>query len=313
MKEIILPDERSLTETIRTLNKALLVLKNKSTRDKKQFLADFSKAFSLGAKSVWQLLDNTAKKFVDPNKPDLADPLTVLRDYHLNPYIGSITHGVMFCDGMVIGIQLPLSDQVMVTYRLDYAPDKHLHFNFEIYDGKEKYPLAIPLKFSTGRFGFTSEDRKNCDKNEQKTNTFLEATKLKYWLKMTIAYTLIRAQANASDNVNTPEKQLFDFVRGNKQYDLATIKDYIIAQLPKETGKLRIRACQTELALLECLIQNPIIRAKIRESIFVTIAGQDESARILEKKHHLNEIDITDSDQRLDSDKPPIQENAVRM
>lgn len=313
MREIILTRQQSLTETLRMLNKAMLVLEKKSSYDKKQFLAEFIKAFSADAKSVWKLLSKIAQKFADPRQPDLADPTTILRDYKLVPYIGSINHGVMFCEGIVIGIQVQLTENTLVSYRLDYAPDKHLHFNFEIYDGQEKYPLAIPLRFSTGRFGFSLLDLNSCDKNEQKTNTLLEAIKLKFWLKMTIAHTLITKPPHETDNSKKPAQQLFEFVRGGTQYDFATVKDHIISCLPKDTGKMRISACQTERALLECLIQSPGIRAKVRNSIFITITEQDESARILEKQHYLTEVDINDSEKRIDSEQPPMQINYGRI
>ena len=311
MKEIILPGQHGLTQIVKKLNKAFIVLKRMPEKERKQFLKKFCTTFSEAhapseIKKVWTLIEEKADRFDEAN--DVVDPLIVLRDYGLSPYIGDLTHGVMFCKGMTIGLELPLTKNMTLSYRLDFAPDKLLHFNCELRDGNsEKYPLCIPLRFSTGRFGFTHADKLNCEHDERKTSVFLEATKAKFWLKMTIANTLIAAPMNEIDHTKSANEQLFNFLRGNTKYDLTTIKAYLIERLPQDMGKARIRACQTEQELLTCIMQKPVIRATARESIFETIAAKDESRRLLRNQEQLVDAMVADSDQRIDSEQPPAQ------
>lgn len=57
-----------------------------------------------------------------------------------------------------------------------------LHVNFEVFDGKDKYPICVPLYFSTGRYGFSQKDKQAALKNEKKKLALLECTKMKFWL-----------------------------------------------------------------------------------------------------------------------------------
>lgn len=334
MTEITLPDQRSLTQMTKKLNQAFIVLNSQPTREKNQFLKDFCKAFSEAEKTaekaekaektaekgekadrakaerddkikkVWAVIEKRATFF--KSDMDIVDPLVVLRDCKMSPYIGTKSHGVMFCKGMTIGLQLELTKDASMSYRLDFSTDgKLLHFNFELSNGKETYPLCIPLRFSTGRFGFTQKDRLNCVDNNQKMEAFLEATKIKFWLKMTIANTLITAPKNEPHPSDIPNEQLFNFVRGVTKYDLAAIKAYLVEQLPQGVGKTRINACTTELELLTCIMQKPVIRATARESIFTTLVTKDQTRRLLKDIGDLEGAIFADSEQRIDSEPAP--------
>lgn len=313
MKEITLPDQYSLTQTLKKLNKAFIILKDLPDKNKKRFLQDFYKIFSQAntpekVKQVWAMIVKISDTYAGMD--DVGDPLVMLRDHAIPTYIGDMTHGVMFCKGMVIGLVLPLTKEVTMSYRLDFAPDKLLHFNFEI-RGSEKYPLCIKLNFSTGRFGFTQTDKLVCEKNQQKMETFLEAIKFKFWLKMTIAHTLLTAPRNEINHDKKEQDQLLDFLRGESKYDFDTLKAYIIKQLPEDASKLLITASQTEQQLLTCIMQTPVIRAATRESIFVTLSSKDETKRMLQNQYYLQDVIPTDSDQRLDSEQPPANQPLV--
>lgn len=338
MTEITLPGQHSLTQMIKKLNQAFIVLNSQSTREKNQFLDDFCKAFSEAEeaaekaekaektvengdkadrakakakaerddkiKKVWAVMEKRATLF--KSNIDIVDPLVVLRDCKMSPYIGTKPHGVMFCKGMTIGLKLELPKHASMSYRLDFSTDgKLLHFNFELSNGKETYPLCIPLRFSTGRFGFTQKDRLNCVDNRQKMEAFMEATKIKFWLKMTIANTLITAPKNEPHPSDMPNEQLFNFVRGVAKFDLPAIKAYLVEQLPQGVGKTRINACTTELELLTCIMQKPLIRATARESIFTTIVTKDPTGRLLKDIEELEDAIVADSEQRIDSEPPP--------
>lgn len=307
MKEVILYDEHSLNDVIKTLNQLFIKL-NKCGKEKEQFLKNFTKCFSVPntANLAWQCIKKETKKFEVPSDVgSVLDPYILFKNFELTPYIGSIKNGVMFCEGMTIGLKMILAKKAEMSYRLDYAPDKGLHFNFEIVDNHEKYPLCIKLRFSTSRFGFSLKDQSLCENNPKKTSTFLQAIKLKFWLKMSIAHTLVSKKDLGTDNTQTPDEQLLNFVRGNKKYNFDTVKEHIVSLLPNDEAKGNVNNSNEPKDLFEYLMKEEMIRAKTRESIFITIANKDDSRRLLENHHFLQDADQTDSEKRIDSEQPP--------
>lgn len=343
MPEITFPQSASLTQTLKKLNKAFILLNTSDAKTKKDFLESFYKAFAeikteqeikdaekqaptgkkqtidpqkskarkeneVKIETLWAIIGKIADKYTRVD--DVVDPTNVLGTHALPPYIGDMTDGVMFCDGMTIGLVLQLAKGVSMSYRLDFAPDKLLHINFEIIrkidHREEKYPICIKLKFSTGRFGFTAADRADCALHPERELAFLEAMKFKFWLKMTIARTLMAMPPNLGNDELAENKQLLAFVRGEANYDLNSVKRYIRKQLPEKASKLRITASQTEQELLACIKQTPALRAACRDSIFITLSDMDQTKRMLQYHHHLQDLKPhpADSDQRIDSEQP---------
>lgn len=317
MQEKTLPGQYSLSKTLDVLHKVFVVVDKKSTQEKKEFLKKFKKLAVQDFSQAWRYVLEQEKKFVDAGH-DMVSPIILFQQYKLPAYIGKKNHGVMFCEGLVIGLKLPLHGKANMSYRLDFATDdkdpdkdKRLHLNFEIYDGEEKYPICILLRFSTGRYGFTQQDYQACLQDPSKMLAFLEIIKVKFWLKMTLGKTLVdhaeqeRDVAPPDAQLARPEQQLLAFVKGEPHYDFTVLKNYISSLLPSDMGKARLNLCRNEQALLLCLQERPPIRANTRFDIFVRIAEKDTSRTLLSGLHHQKDAVQADSDQRIDSEQPP--------
>ena len=76
-------------------------------------------------------------------------------------------------------------------------------------------------------------------------------------------------------------------------------------------GKARLNLCRNEQELFQCLNQRPPIRANMRYDIFVRISEKDASGTLLSGLHHLKEAVHADSDQRIDSEQPPVQTRSL--
>lgn len=310
MNEFLLKPDQSLMVSLSFLNKLLIVLDNKSPSEKKSFLKQFKQHAEKEPQKAWNYLCKQAQ-FNHDQDHVLIDPAELFQRHQLTPYIGTKNHGVMFCKKMVIGLKLDLNDTANISYRLDFDETKKLHLNFEIFDGRDQYPFCIPLKFSTGKFGFTLTDKNACIGNSSKEDALLELTKVKFWLKMTIGYTLscIAQQPGnppRQNDQNTVEEQLLSFIQGEDDYDFNTVKNYVISLLPGDAGKEKIRMCLNEQDLLTCINHKPNIRAKVRDGIFDHIAGYDESKRFLSGRHHNDDVEQkVDSDTKISSEEPP--------
>ena len=314
MQEKSLVGHHSLSNTLKLLNKAFVVIDKKSPKEKKQFAKRFSELAVTDYKKAWNHLEKQTDEWQE-EALDMLSPITLFQRYQLSPYIGKKDHGVMFCKDIVIGLKLDLGNGDNISYRLDFAHDedptknKLLHLNVELYHAKEKYPICVLLNFSTGRFGFSLKDKQDCMENENKLHALLEITKVKFWLKMTMGHTLVtrmRQPANPQPpHGDIPAEQLMLFVTGDNKYDFDIIKEYLCSLLPKDTGKLRVRGCQDELSLLRCLIEKSHIRAQALQSIFIKIAEKDETHRLLPGLEYLYDIDLADSEQRIHSDQAP--------
>lgn len=309
MKEKSLKDQYSLSVTLSTIHKAFIVLNSQSKKEKKSFFKKYIELFEKDYVKAWRYVTDHANAFQHAGH-DVLCPVTLFRNYEIPAYIGDIDHGVLFCKGMVIGLKLPLNDKANVSYRLDFALDKLLHLNFEVYDGKDKYPICVPLYFSTGRYGFSQKDKQAALKEENKMRSLLECTKMKFWLKMTIGKTLadMRLPQDASQHHDDtiPQKQLLAFIQGSEAYDFDTLKEYIRNLLPTDTGKTRIMSCQTEKDLIKCMIDKPFIRSKTRHDMFMYLSKQDSKHRLLSGLHHMDEVDVVDSEQRIDSEEESV-------
>ncbi len=311
MKEFLLNGPQSLTETLDLLNKIFVVVDNKTDKNKKSFLKQFKELVkNKSEKKAWDYVREQAVPFNHPNLT-IVDPTVLFQNCKLSPYIGEKDHGVMFCKGMVIGLKLKLDDNANISYRLDFDLDKWLHINFEIFDGENRYPFCIPLNFSTGRYGFSQKDKESCENDGDKKIALLQLTKVKFWLKMTIGYTLSTMNqqprnAPQQHDDQIMEKQLFSFLQGRGDYSFDSIKEHIVNMLPGAKGKHEIIMCENEQALLECINKKPAIRTKVRNSIFVHISENDDSGRLLSGLHHNYDVEpFIDSETRDDSEQPP--------
>ena len=70
---------------------------------------------------------------------------------------------------------------------------------------------------------------------------------------------------------------------------------------------MRLNLCLNEQELFQCVNERPPIRANMRHDIFVRIAEKDASGTLLSGLHHLKDAVQADSDQRIDSEQPPVQ------
>lgn len=308
MEEVTLAGLNSLTSTLSLINKVFIELHKKTDREKEKFLNKFKKLASLNFKNAWKYIIEQADSFAD-NQQDVVNPVILFQTYDLHPYIGEIDHGVMFCKGMVIGLKLKLGSNANISYRLDFDLKKRLHINFEIYDNKDKYPVCIPLDFSTGRYGFSQADKKCCMQDDDKMVALLELTKVKFWLKMTIGNTLASMVRQKQKNPNQfdkkpPNEQLLAFVQGKEDYCFDTVKNYVSGLL-LPYGKKQISICGTEQALLQCISEKPIIRLKVHHDIFGVFSKKDASSRLLSGLHHVDNVVLVDSDTKIDSEEPP--------
>lgn len=308
-RELTLKDHYSLSVTLSAIHKAFIVLHAKTEQDKKTFLNKFIKLHNedleRNTEKSWQYVADYVKGFQDSSH-DVLSPITLFQEYNIPAYIGEIDHGVLFCKGMVIGLKFSLTATANISYRLDFGSDQKLHINFEVYDGKEKYPICAPLNFSTGRYGFSQKDKQAALNNEDKMLALLECTKMKFWLKMTIGKTLtdlnLRQDAPQHHDDTVPREQLLAFIQGNVAYDFGTLKEYIRDLLPNDIGKTRIMNCKTEKDLMKCMIEKPVIRSKTRHDIFMHLSEQDPTHRLFSGAHHMYEVDSVDSEQRIDSE-----------
>ena len=147
--------------------------------------------------------------------------------------------------------------------------------------------------------------------NHEKKLALLELMKVKFWLKMTIGYTLsiMNQQVRGAPQQHYEqviEKQLLSFLQGRGGYSFDSIKDYIISILPGAKGKDAIMLCGDEQALLECINKKPVIRSRVRDSIFVHISENDDTGRLLSGLHHNHDVEpLIDSETREDSEQPP--------
>ena len=318
MQEKTLPGQHSLSKTLRAIHRIFVVVDKKTEKEKKAFLKTFKALATKDFTKAWQYILKQDNAFVDEGL-DMASPVVLFQNYALPAYIGKKDHGVMFCKGLVIGLKLVLPGNANMSYRLDFATDekdpekdKRLHLNFEIYDGEEKYPICILLRFSTGRYGFSQQDYQKCLLDPAKMLAFLEIIKVKFWLKMTLGKTWVDRAAQAAlvpqvNNVELPAQQLMAFVKGDAPYAFDTVKNYICSLLPGDVGKARLNLCRNEQELFRCINERPPIRANMRHDIFVRIAEKDDSGILLSGLHHLKDAVQADSDQRIDSEQPPVQ------
>lgn len=306
MNEYVLPGEHSLTQSLKLLHKLFLVLSSLDDSRHKKFLRDFVKQASRSPDRAWTYLCKEAQIFND-EEFDLADPVLLFDTFKLPAYVGEKSQGVMFCKDMVIGLKLSLGKDKFISYRLDYDPAKKLHINLDVYNGQERFPICIPLRFSTGRFGFSYADMESCQDDDGKKDALLELTKYKFWLKMTMAHTLA---GMGVDIVNTKnkmsiKKQLFNFLRGAGEYSFDTVKACIVNILVSAKGKKAINQCEDEKTLLSCIMDKPRIRAQVRHCLFEDIARNHSGGAALTGVHHNSGVEVGDSDTRIDSEKPP--------
>lgn len=312
MKEVLLDPPKSLTMTLDLLNKIFIGIDCKTDKNKKVFLKNLK--IIVTQKTAIEAWEYVCKQ-VDPHLAIkdiiIIDSTDLFQYFNLSPYIGEKKHGVMFCQGMVIGLKLALGDNANISYRLDFDPNKELHINFEIFDNGDRYPFCIPLNFSTGKYGFSLKDKESCKTNDDKRLSLLELTKVKFWLKMTIGYRL----SIINKNPTTPNRQhdtqplknqLFSFIQGSGDYSFNSIKNYIIDMIPGKKGREEIRMCESELALLECINKKPVIRSRFRHTMFAHISEQDKTGRLLEGLHHNHDVEqFIDSETREESEQPP--------
>ena len=309
-REKTLAGHHSLTKTIAVMHRAFIVIQGKSDTEKKDFFKKFKEYFEKDVAKAWNSLMGQAKKFEEVGH-DVVCPLTLFQHYDVPAYIGEKEEGVLFCKGMVIGLKLKLGDYANMSYRLDFDLEKRLHINFEVfgYKDKSKYPICVMLNFSSGRFGFAQKDKQDCLQDEDKMLALLECTKTKFWLKMTMGKTLADMQrvnhVHQQDDGLLPKDQLLAFIQGDARYHFATVKDYVCDLMPVDKGQARIRGCQTEQALLQCMNERPIIRSEARYDIFVRITEKDPDHRLLKGLEHMKTVALADSDQRIDSEQPP--------
>ena len=172
------------------------------------------------------------------------------------------------------------------------------------------------MRFSTGRYGFSQQDYQKCLLDPAKMLAFLEIIKVKFWLKMTLGKTWVDRLAQAEllpqgNHVELPSQQLMAFVKGDVPYDFETVKNYICSLLPGDMGKMRINLCRNEQELFQCINERPPIRANMRHDIFVRIAEKDASGILLSGLHHLQDAVQADSDQRIDSEQPPVHTRSL--
>jgi len=56
----------------------------------------------------------------------------------------------------------------------------------------------------------------------------------------------------------------------------------------------------------ECINKKPVIRSRVRDSIFVHISENDDTGRLLSGLHHNHDVEpLIDSETREDSEQPP--------
>ena len=276
----------------------------KNQAEQRKFLKEFKRLASSSLEKAWGFVVKQADSL--PTKLILINPVTLFQDHGLPPYLGEIDHGVMFCKDMVIGLKLPLGGEANVSYRLDFDPKKYLHVNFEVHDNLDNYPVCVPIKFSTGRFGFSPADKKSCTEGDEKWLALLELTKVKYWLKMTIGHSLASAIKQQSNNPKrndqpAPDEQVFAFVQGKENYCLETVKKYLCDRL-LPVGQQKIKDCSTEQALLQCVLKAPAIRAKVSQNFLSIFAKKDSSKCLLSGLHHVYELHKFDSEAKTDSE-----------
>ncbi len=311
MKEFVLKGDNSLTQTLALMNKLIASLQEAKSNKKNDFLTHFKKNVKTSCDEAWSYICKQADSF-DPQERDMVDHTVLFQTYQLPVYLGKKDHGVMFCKNMVIGLKLELDDGASVSYRLDFDNEKKLHINFEIFCGRdEKYPFCIPIYFSTGRYGFSLEDKASCKNNPSKELVLLELMKVKFWLKMTIGHSLavmIKEQKTSLEqNDELPmEQQLLAFIQGQKHYSFDSVRKYVMTLLPANKGRLKIEHCKNEQELLQCINEKPVIRSKTRNSIFLSISKYDPDGQLLSGLYHNDDVALgIDSDKRIDSDQPP--------
>lgn len=300
MKEFIVPEAAaSLTKTIQTLNKVFVVFRDQEENKKKQWIKNFLNLINKNPQAAWEFFIKLAKQ-ANANKSDFCDPLTLFSQYQMPPLMGNKDHGVMYCKDFVIGLILKLDDHSKISYRLDYDQEKRLHINVLFEINNERFPFCVKCHFSKGRFGFSSPNKMDEDSKEFKT--MLELTKIKFWLKMTLAYNIVQDKKNIDSALplcSESEDDLFSFITGQGTFQFESLKNYVATFLSiHNVDPKPILDADDEKSLLKSILKNTSVRHTLYPSIFKGIAAKDPSKQLLSGQYNIDFSTSPDSDQR---------------
>lgn len=268
--EIISDTKETFGNAIKKLNRIFIMVDRYKRKDHVNLSSLMKKLGPLLKAKENNILEKLFLLINEETRPIDEDiGYTFLRERkHILPVIGKKKNkGNLYNQGFIMGLEIKISDNYLLKYRVDFDPVKKLHINFYVIFDDITYPYA--LKTKPGSMYYETEGD--------------EAIKYKFFIKASLAYFHFRGGFGKLNTISNTENVVIANVLTRKDFNLNTLTTIISPyykssdQIPLKTlSKAKNSEAAMELLYLNYQLRHAFVEAAVAEYSKYTISLEEK-------------------------------------